>query len=371
MNVKTQKKDQLDFLEDTDELINQYKKNMKTKRVLLFSLFVLLILTVIFSTASGPANISPLDVLKVIVGNIFKSSGIVPNNSIANTVVMDLRLPRICLAIITGISLAVAGTVMQGIMRNPLVSPFTLGVSSGASFGAGIAIVLGTSIFGSLLDGSINIIIIINAFIFGLLTSFIVYGIASIKGTNPQTLVLAGVAISYLFSAAVSGMKYFSDNDELKELAIWLMGGLWEADWSMVGIIVLPVILGVCILMRYSWDLNVLSAGEEIAVNLGISINKLRKICLIICSLIASITIAFTGIIGFIGLLSPHIGRFFVGSDNRYLIPISGLIGANLLLISDTIARIVIAPTELPVGIITSLLGAPFFLYLLIKKKSF
>lgn len=210
---------------------------------------------------------------------------------------------------------------------------------------------------------------ITNAFIFGLLTMLMIYGIASLKGAAPETLILAGVALGYLFSAGVSLLKYVSSHEQLRELTVWLMGGLWGAKWEAV-LILLPITVGCLIfLLRYAWDLNALSAGEEVAANLGVNVKILRRNCAIFASLLASATVAFTGIIGFIGLVSPHVCRFIIGNDNRFLIPCSCLMGALLLLAADTLSRTMVSPTEIPVGIITSLIGVPFFLYLLFKQS--
>lgn len=197
----------------------------------------------------------------------------------------------------------------------------------------------------------------------------LVYGIARLKGAIPETLLLAGVAFGYLFSAGVSALKYVSENEALKELVVWLMGGLWGASWDTV-LILLPVVL-ICLglLVRYAWDLNALGAGEDIAISLGVNVGRLRLATLALATLISSATIAFTGIIGFIGLIAPHICRILIGGDNRFLIPCACLMGGVLLLLADTLARVVLAPVEIPVGIVTSLIGTPFFIYLLLKRK--
>lgn len=351
------------------EIGELYSRHAARKVALLAGLLLVLVAVALYSTATGAAAVSVGDVVRVIAGKIFPSAYPVDEGELAHTVVMELRLPRIFLAILTGISLAGAGTVMQGILRNPLVSPYTLGLSSGAAFGAALAIVLGTSVFGAAFVNIDRYIIVTNAFIFGFLTMFLVYGIARLKGTAPETLVLGGVAIGYLFSAGVSALKYISEHEKLKELVVWLMGGLWGATWDIVWLLFLPVLVCMGILLRYAWDMNALSSGEEVAVNLGVNVNRLRLICLTLSSLVASITIAFTGIIGFIGLVAPHICRILIGGDNRFLIPCASLTGAILLLLSDTMARTVIAPTEIPVGIVTSLIGAPFFIYLLLKRR--
>jgi len=347
-----------------------YERHATRKLVWLAALLALLVLATLYSTATGAAEVSIKEVVRVIADKLVPGIFPVAGNSLAHTVIVELRLPRIFLAILTGMSLAGAGTVMQGILRNPLVDPYTLGLSSGAAFGAALAIVLGPVFFGSAFYHLGQYIIAVSAFMFGTLTMILVYCIASFKNLATETLVLGGVAVGYLFSAGLSALKYVSDDEKLKELVVWLMGGLWGATWETIGLIVLPVLIGLLILWRLAWDINALSAGEEVALNLGVNVKRLRIVSLAVCSLIASITIAFTGIIGFIGLVAPHICRILIGSDNRFLIPCASLMGAILLLMSDTLARTIIAPTEIPVGIVTALIGAPFFIYLLIKKRT-
>lgn len=346
-----------------------YAKFAGRKTLIIIFLSVMLIVLGLAATSVGAASVGMKEAFSVIVSKILPFSPPAYVTTLDETVIFTLRLPRVLMAIITGISLAGAGAVMQGILRNPLVSPYTLGLSSGAAFGAGLAIVLGVSLFGVGFLAFGKYLVVINAFIFGLLTMLLVYGIARLKGMAPETLILAGVAIGYLFSAMVSGLKYISDEGQLHEIVFWLMGGLWAADWKTVGLL-FPISFGSLVLMiKYAWDLNALSAGDEVAVSLGIDVNRVRIICLVLASLVAASSIAFTGIIGFIGLVAPHISRIIIGSDHRFLIPCSCLMGAVLLLGSDTLARTVISPTEIPVGIITSLIGAPFFIYLLIKKR--
>ncbi|MEK4424632.1 FecCD family ABC transporter permease [Solibacillus sp. FSL K6-1523] len=325
----------------------------------LFLLIILLALAVCYASLSGSANIP----IKQLIG-------LEPmTDEINRYIIKEIRMPRILLAIITGMSLAVAGVVMQVLLKNPLASPFTLGVSSGASFGAALAIVLGTSIFGMDLVASGKWLIAFNAFFFGCISVFIVYGIATIKNGSTTVLLLAGVAIGNLFSAGVSAMKYFSDNEALKNLVIWLMGGFWGASWEVVYILVPLLTIGLLILLRLSWSFNSLNAGDEVAKTLGVNVKVLKICSLLLVTLLASSSIAFVGIIGFIGLVAPHIGRMLVGVDYRFLIPISSLLGALILLVSDTVARTILAPIEIPVGIITSCIGAPFFIYILLQKK--
>lgn len=354
---------------DNEEIQSIYSHHTARKVALLVGLVLFLVVTGMIATVTGAAAISVGDVWRVILTKIIPGLPLAPANELAATVVWQLRLPRICLAVLTGISLAGAGVVMQGILRNPLVCPYTLGLSSGAAFGAAMAIVLGTGILGTAFNIVGRYLIITNAFFFGCLTMLCVYAIARLKGAVPETLLLGGVAIGYLFSAGVSALKYVSQNEALKELVVWLMGGLWGASWSTVVLLVPLVLVCTAAFLRYSWELNALVAGEDVATSLGVNVNRLRLGLLMLATLAASATTAFTGIIGFVGLVPPHICRLVIGNDNRFLIPSSCLTGGILLLLADTLARSVMAPTEIPVGILTSLIGAPFFIYLLIKKK--
>ncbi|KOR25626.1 iron ABC transporter permease [Clostridium sp. L74] len=344
-----------------------YNKIIKKKIIILISLFIILILSIIAAIFIGSSSIGFKGTFYVILSTIFK--GMKKATGLDNTVILQIRFPRVITAVIIGAALAGCGAVMQGILRNPLVSPYTLGLSSGSAFGAAIGIILGSSIVLSkfiLLD---KYFVILSSFIFGLITMFLVYFIAKKKAMSTGTLILAGVAIGYVFSALLSILKYTSNKDQLQDIVFWLMGGLWVADWTTVAI--LFVINSVCIMLmiKYAWDLNALASGEEIATSLGINVNRIRIICLTLCSLSTSSCIAFTGIIGFIGLVAPHISRIIIGNDYRFLIPCSCLMGSIILLISDTIGRTIISPTEIPVGIITSLIGAPFFIYLIIKER--
>ena len=292
-----------------------------------------------------------------------------PANPQAELIVTGFRLPRIILAILTGASLAVAGAVMQGLLRNPLVSPFTLGLSSAASFGAAIAIVIGPGILGAWFLMSNDIFIVVMAFIFGWLSMLLVYGISRSRGTNQSTLILAGVVIGYLFQAGVMALKYVTNNDSLRDIVVWLMGGMWGASWTAV-MLLLPLCL-ICffLLERMAWDLNALAAGDDVAKNLGIDVKKFRLTGLMISTFAASCCMAFTGIIGFVGLMAPHICRMFIGTDHRYLIPCSALLGAAILLISDTAARTIMSPVEIPVGIIMYIIGGIFFLFLIMRGQ--
>jgi len=269
----------------------------------------------------------------------------------------------VILAIFAGMGLAIAGAAMQGILKNPLASPFTLGIASAASFGASLAIILGAGFIGG------EYLIVGNAFIFTIMASLAVYGLAKYRGISPETMVLAGIAIMYLFSAMTSFLQYVGHAEQVHEVVFWMMGSLGRSSWDKVGIIALVTVLCSLILMRLSWDINTLGAGDETAKSLGVNVELVRVSGMMLAALITASVICFTGTIGFIGLVAPHITRMVVSGDHRFLLPASGLFGALLLLGADTVARTIMAPVILPVGIMTAFMGVPFFLYLFMKRR--
>jgi iron complex transport system permease protein len=367
-----------------------YHKGSARRIALVLGLVLLVISSAILAAGIGTVSISPEDTILAIgyssaatlrtflhtylptVGAWYDTipfSIPAPSNPQAELIVVGFRLPRIFLAILTGISLAVAGAVMQGLLRNPLVSPFTLGLSSAASFGAAVAIVIGPGIVAGLFLISYDIFIILMAFLFGWLSMILIYWISRSRGTTQATLILSGVVIGYFFTAGVMALKYITNNEKLRELMVWLMGGMWGASWSSV-LLLIPIVL-ICffLLERMAWDLNALSAGDDVAKNLGINVERLRLFGLMICTFAAASCLAFTGIIGFIGLMGPHICRMIIGNDHRYLIPCAAMMGAAILLISDTAARTIMSPVEIPVGIIMYVIGGIFFLFLIMRGR--
>jgi len=354
-----------------------YHSIQKRKFIVLVILALVLIISSILAIGIGSVYIPPQDVLTVFGHALFPEQISSPDDGMADLIVLNFRLPRILLAILAGVALATAGAVMQGLLRNPLVSPFTLGLSSASSFGAALIIVLGPAIFGSLFTGSIilagvtfsikSVLLIFSAFIFGWLSVVLVYLISRTKYTSQAIMILAGVVIGYLFQAGLLSLKYVSNDDALRDIVTWLMGGMWGATWQAIAIL-LPVVL-ICFFLveRRAWDLNTLSSGDDVAKNLGINVQRFRISGLLIVSFSASACLAFTGIIGFVGLMAPHICRMLIGNDYRYLLPASALLGALILLISDTVARVILAPIEIPVGIIMYILGGLFFLFLITR----
>lgn len=344
------------------EAFNEYNKFTQRKILFIVGIIVTIMLVSILDITFGALKISFSEVCSTICNRFIPSVFSVPNE-LTQKVVWNIRLPRLIMGFMTGFNLAIAGAVMQPILRNPMASPFTLGISSGAGFGATIAIIFGES----LMQGPY--FIVANAFIFAVLTSLIVLGISKFKGATPEIMILAGVALSQLFGAGTTLMKYFADTNALSEIVFWMVGSLSKATWQNIGLIFPVSLCCIPFLIIKSWDLNLMSAGDEVAKSLGTNVDRTRFILLVITSLLTAVTICFTGTIGFIGLLAPHITRMIIGGDNRFVIPTSGLIGALLLIAADVVATNIIAPVILPIGVVTAIMGAPMFIYLIIKRR--
>lgn len=348
------------------ELKRIYNKGKKRKTLVLLSLFVALLVSMVFSISLGAASPRFVEALQVIFSKLFPFLNINPLSQTTQAIVLNLRLPRIILAILAGAGLAAAGATMQGTLRNPLVSSYVLGISSAAGFGAALAIVFGVSVL-SIFGGYI---VIVNAFLFSVLAMGIVFMIARVRGMSSETVILIGVAVGFLFSALLSLIQYVAPQYQaINAIVFWLMGSLTSATWQSI-LVVLPIVVVTVLLMtQQSWNINVMSMGEDVATSLGINSKRVLTTNMVLETVATASIIAFTGVIGFVDLIAPHIARLIIGNDHRFLIPCSALVGAFLLLCSDTIARLVIAPTELPVGIVTSLLGVPFFINILVSKR--
>jgi iron complex transport system permease protein len=299
-----------------------------------------------------------LDIVALIIGLSFGSSGIGfldLDNPTAQRIIWDIRLPRTLLAMSVGMALAASGCIMQALFRNPLADPYVLGISSGASVGAALVIVIG---FASTLN------ITMAAFGASLITAFTVYNIAKIRGVLPAyTLLLAGVAMASFLSGITSLLIYTAARD-MQQVIFWIMGGFWTADWFKLKILLIPVIAGIILASYSSWNLNAVLLGEEHALSVGLNVESFKKKMIVLSALLTSAAVSVSGVIGFVGLITPHAMRLVVGEDNRILLPAAVLCGAAFMPVVDVVARL-ITDGEVPVGIITALLGAPFFIYLL------
>lgn len=333
--------------------------NKENKEILGIVLLVFLPIILFFASfLIGRYPIDPVDGIKTILCPIFPQLEV---SQTITTIVFEIRLPRIIGALVVGAALAMAGSAFQGIFKNPLVSSDLLGVSNGAGFGAALAILL----------SGLNVVTQIFAFVFGLISVSVTYLISkSYKNGGILVLVLSGVAISAFFGALVSAVKFIADpDDKLPEIVYWLMGSLASITVDKLIMISVPIIIGVVILMLLRWRINLLSMGDEEAQALGLNPSRTRLIVIAACTLLTSAAVSVSGIIGWLGLVIPHMTRMIVGPDNKILIPASLSLGASFLLLIDNISRAVIS-IEIPIGILTAVIGVPIFLYLLRKGYS-
>ena len=330
-------------------------------RSLITTLTILLPVVTLVSLVTGTVNITISDALNALLGNA--------TNQQISTILLDIRLPRILMAIFVGAVLASTGAVMQGLFRNPLADPSLIGVSSGASVGASLMIVTAGGFIqsGALVGLSL---VAVGAFVGGFTATLLVYRLATSGiGTSVTTMLLAGIAIAALAGALNSLLSYFSDNDMLRQISLWQMGNLSGASWLKVGIMGSAALLLLIFLPRDSRALNALLLAESEARHLGIDVQRVKRRLILLTALGVGISVALAGLVGFVGLIIPHMVRLAIGPDHRWLVPASALAGATLLVIADSLARIVVIPAELPTGILTALLGAPFFVVLLLQQR--
>lgn len=333
-------------------------------RVMMSIFGAILALMAISSITVGPMNITFSDS----VISLFRSS-----NDLAphiNLVIQEIRLPRTILCMLIGAILAICGTVMQGLFRNPLAEPGIIGVSAGSALGAALAIVLFADIAQQYPNFMNFAALPIFAFIGGALTTLLVYKLGTNKfGTSVTIMLLAGVAISALSGAGISYLSFAADDQMLRDLSLWSMGSLAGANWPSILLAGITLVILSVLFYRRTMALNALLLGESEAQHLGIPVQKLKRQLILLTAVGVGITVSLSGTIGFIGLVVPHLGRMLAGPDHRTLLPLSAVLGALLLTGADMFSRIAVAPAELPIGIVTAIIGAPFFLYLLFQQK--
>ena len=339
---------------------DRYTRFVSRKTLVILLGLVLLVVIALVSTTLGGASLSVGDVIRAFVQRL-SAMGQNVKPSIAEVIVWNMRLPRVVMGALSGAGLALAGAAMQGILRNPLVSPFTLGVASGATLGASLAIILGFS-----LVGAARYVVIGNAFLFAMGTSMLILALGRLRGITPASFILVGIALLNLFGAATSFLQYIATEGELAEVIHWAFGSLTGSSWTNILVLFLALVISIPFLFRASWDINAMAqGGDEVAKSLGVNCGRIRVMTMLLSSLITASIISFTGIIGFVGLVAPHCARLLIGSDYRFLLPASAVLGAILLLVADALGRTVASPIIIPVGIVISFIGAPFFFYLL------
>lgn len=344
-------------MKDTAEHFD-YKKH--SYRRIIFILIGLLICAVSFITdvIVGPASLTLRDVWLAVM-----QSPEVSKN--ADVIIWSIRLPTAVMALLVGASLGIAGAGMQTILDNPLSSPYTLGISAGAGFGASLVVVIGLSS----LEFLGKFMVPFGAFVFAGLTSFFIYSINKIKNFSSETMILAGIGMMFLFQALQSLMQYMATPEALQNIVFWTMGSLTKANWLSISIVLVALLVMLPLMMRESWRLTALKLGDEKASGLGVNVENLRVKIFLFISIITAVAVSFVGTIGFIGIVGPHIARMLVGEDQRYFLPLSAVCGMVILSLASIASKMLIPGAMFPIGIVTAIIGVPFFFSLVLTRK--
>lgn len=331
------------------------------------ALAVALVLVSLFSLTSGASDASAWDVVFGWMGEGTADAALSARDAI---IVYDIRLPRVILGILIGAALAVSGAVMQGLFRNPLADPGLVGVSSGAGLGAITVIVLGSTVLGPVVSLFGIYALPLAAFGGGLATTLLLYRVATRRGqTSIATMLLAGIALGAMAGAFSGVLVYLADDRQLRDLTFWGLGSLAGATWTKIGAAGPIIALALVATPFMARALNAMALGEATARHLGIPVQRFKNIAIVTVAAATGASVAVSGGIGFIGIVVPHLLRLLIGPDHRYLLPASALLGASLLLLADAVSRTIVAPAELPIGIVTAAVGAPFFLWILLRRR--
>ena len=345
---------------DVSHMYSEYRASRAKKILAIIVLIAVLLLASIYGLSVGSYPIDFIDVYNIVIDHLLHLDD--PLSSTDERVVWNTRMPRLMFAIVAGAGLAVAGAAMQSMMKNPLADPYTTGISSGASFGAVIAIAFGISI------GSTSAGTTILAFFFALVPATVILLLSTFKKTTPSMMILAGLSVMYIFNAMTQYIMLVVDSETMEAAYQWTIGTLSKSSWSTLPIMLIVVVLGSFAILSMTKYLNAMNSGDNYAKTVGVDVKRIRIIILVLVSVIAAAIVSFTGIIGFVGLVAPHITRIFLGSDNKLLIPGSLLVGAVVLVVCDIVAKL-FTTTALPIGIVTAFIGGPMFLFLIIRQK--
>jgi iron complex transport system permease protein len=335
-----------------------YRALVLRRQIILLALATALALSLCADLALGPARYGLGDVAMALLrpGSVEDS---------IRVIVWEIRMPVALMALVVGASLSVAGTQMQSILNNPLASPFTLGISAGAGFGAALALAFGVSLF----PVAVDYIIPVNAFVMAMLTSLAIYGLSLSRGTSSETIILLGIALVFIFNALMSLIQFFASQQAVAAVVFWTMGSLTKATWPKLWIALAALVVALPILARRGWALTAMRLGDAKAESMGVRPGRIRLEVLVLVSLLAAISVSFVGTIGFIGLVGPHIARMMLGEDQRFLLPGAALCGALLLSVGSVLSKMLIPGTIIPIGIVTAIVGIPFFLYLILSRR--
>lgn len=333
-------------------------RGLVARRLLILAMLTgLLVLSVAVDVSLGPARYAVGDVLSTL---FFPGSAELQ----MRVVVWDIRMPMAMLAVTVGASLSMAGAQMQTILANPLASPFTLGLSAAASFGAALAMVLGVALF----PAAISLMVPVNAFAMAMAASLLIFGLSTMRGVTVETIVLLGIALVFSFNAALALLQYFASEQALSAVVFWTMGSLTKATWGKVGVTALILLVCTPLFIRRAWALTAIRLGESRAAAMGVPVKRLRLEALLLVSLLAAVPVSFVGTIGFIGIVGPHVARLLLGEDQRFFLPGSMLAGALILSATSVVSKAILPGAVLPIGIITALVGVPFFAALILTK---
>ncbi|OSP54288.1 iron ABC transporter permease [Pseudoruegeria sp. SK021] len=334
-----------------------YRGRVARRLVVLAGLAGLLVLSVAIDVSLGPARYAISDVFRTIL-----APGAADLQM--RVVIWDIRMPMALLAVTVGASLSLAGAQMQTILANPLASPFTLGLSAAASFGAALAMVLGVALF----PAALWLMVPVNAFAMAMAAALLIFGLSTLRGVTVETIVLLGIALVFTFNAALALLQYFASEQALSAVVFWTMGSLTKATWGKVA--VTAVILAICapLFARRAWALTAIRLGETRAAAMGVPVKRLRLEALFLVSLLAAVPVSFVGTIGFIGIVGPHVARLLLGEDQRFFLPGAMLAGAAILSATSVLSKALLPGAVLPIGVITALVGVPFFMVLILTK---
>ena len=335
-----------------------YRALVQRKKLVLLALAIVLVLSIIADLGLGPARYSMREVVLALAGSSDVSHQV-------GVVIWDIRMPVALMAVVVGAALSAAGAQMQTILNNPLASPFTLGISAAASFGASLALVFGVG----LLPFAIEYVVSINALIMAVAAALFIHLMSQKRGVTVETIVLLGITLVFTFNALLALVQYLASEQALSAVVFWTMGSLTRATWPKLAITTAVVAISLPLFMRRAWALTALRLGDDKAASFGVNVRWLRLETMMIISLLAAVPVAFVGTIGFIGLVGPHIARMLVGEDQRYFLPASVLSGAAILSLTSVISKSIVPGTIFPIGIITALVGVPFLFSLIMSTR--
>jgi iron complex transport system permease protein len=342
----------------------EYQRYIGRKIAFLVVLALSLVLALLVAVSRGAAEIPLITVAQTLIG--------METSRQSELIIWNIRLPQALTSMVAGAGLAAAGAAMQSILRNPLGSPFTLGISHAAAFGAALSVmILGGGMMTSSSVGAVQItnpyLTTAAAFLFSIAAAGVIIAVARLRGATPEVMVLTGVALGAFFSAGTMFLQFFADDVQLAAMVFWTFGDTARASWRELATMTIATLVITAFFFANSWNYNAIDTGDETAKGLGVRVERVRMVGMMLASVLTAVIVSFLGIIGFVGLVVPHMVRRIIGSDHRFLLPATVLGGALLLLVSDTVARLLLAPHLLPVSVLTAFMGAPVFLWLILR----